>query len=243
MAENGMGVAPVEQQVESVTQQPTTDATSSDLDALRKKLELVQQDNLSKGEANRRLNERLGELEKALREKETALKAGQQQQLESQGEYKTLWEQANADNARLQQKIADLEAALQEKDQEATRERLRATALQQMSAANALAPEQLYGLLSHQLRSSDTGPAIIVNGIEQPLNAYLTQLRSPGSGWEHHFAANGVRGMGSAPSATGIQGVTTNPYKAETFNLTEALRLEAENPDLARALKAEAGRG
>jgi hypothetical protein len=48
--------------------------------------------------------------------------------------------------------------------------------------------------------------------------------------------------MGSSASATGLPGVS-NPYKAETFNLTEALRLEAENPDLAKALKAEAGRG
>jgi len=49
-------------------------------------------------------------------------------------------------------------------------------------------------------------------------------------------------GMGSAPSATGLPGVV-NPYKQETFNLTEAMRLETENPDLAKALKAEAGRG
>lgn len=48
--------------------------------------------------------------------------------------------------------------------------------------------------------------------------------------------------MGSTPSANGLSSVV-NPYKAETFNLTEALRLEAEQPDLARALKAEAGRG
>ena len=48
--------------------------------------------------------------------------------------------------------------------------------------------------------------------------------------------------MGSGPSASGLPGVA-NPYKKETFNLTEAMRLEAENPDLAKALKAEAGRG
>lgn len=33
----------------------------------------------------------------------------------------------------------------------------------------------------------------------------------------------------------------TNPYR--TGNLTEALMLEASNPDLAKALKAEAQRG
>lgn len=238
-----MGVPPEGEQVQSVTEQPaTTTSAPDDAAALRRKLELVQQDNLSKGEANRKLNERLGDLERALRERETELKSGKQQQLAASGEYKKLWEEANADNARLQQRITELEAALQEKDAEATAERLKATAMQQLSQANALAPEQLYGLLAPKLRPSDNGPAVIVNGIEQPLSAYLAQLRNPGSGWEHHFAASGVKGMGSVVSATGIPGVV-NPYKAESFNLTEALRLEAENPDLAKALKAEAGRG
>jgi hypothetical protein len=241
MTEQVMGVPPTEEQVESVTQQPAIPQTD-DTVSLRKKLELVQQDNLAKGEANKRLNERLGEIEKSLRDAEARLKSGHQQQLADQGEYKKLWEDANGDNARLHQRIADLEAALQAKDAEATSERLRASALQQIASANALAPEQLLGLLQPQLHNSDSGPAVIVNGIEQPLNAYLTQLRNPGSGWEHHFAPSGTRGMGSSASATGLPGVS-NPYKAETFNLTEALRLEAENPDLAKALKAEAGRG
>lgn len=242
MTDEVMGVPSAGEQVDSVNQQPEATTSSDDATALRRKLELVQQDNLSKGEANRKLNERLGELEKALRERETELKSGKQQQLAASGEYKKLWEDANADNARLQQRISELEAALQAKDAEASAERLRAHAIQQIGQANALAPEQLYGLLQHQLRPADNGPAVIVNGIEQPLNAYLTQLRNPGSGWEHHFKSSGAVGMGSGPSASGLPGVA-NPYKKETFNLTEAMRLEAENPDLAKALKAEAGRG
>jgi len=242
MIEDVKGIPSVEESAVSVNQQPTSDTPSEDSAALRRKLELVQQDNLSKGDANRKLNERLGELERQLRERETELKSGKQQQLANSGEFKKLWEDANADNARLQQRITELEAALQAKDAEASTERLRATALHQISAANALAPEQLYGLLGPQLRSNETGPTVIVNGIEQPLNAYLTQLRTPGSGWDHHFAPTGVRGMGSAPSATGLDGVV-NPYSRDTFNLTEALRLEVENPELARALKAQAGSG
>ena len=242
MTEQVMGVPPSEEQVDSVNQQPAAPSTTDDASALRRKLELVQQDSLSKGEANRKLNERLGELERQLKERETELKSGKQQQLASQGEWKKLWEDANADNARLQQRITELEAALQAKDSEAEAERLRASALQMIGQASALAPEQLYGLLASKLRNGEAGPTVIVNGIEQPLNAYLTQLRNPGSGWEHHFAATGTRGMGSGPSTTGLPGVV-NPYKRETFNLTEALRLEADNPDLAKALRAEAGRG
>ena len=213
-----------------------------DSSALRRKLDLVQQDNQSKGEANRKLNERIGELEKSLREIETRFKSNQQQQRADQGEFKTLWEEANADNARLQQRIVELEAALQTKDREVAGERLRATALQQISAASALAPEQLLGLLQPQLRENNGVPVVIVNGIEQPLAAYLGNLKNPNSGWDHHFAPNGARGMGSSPTNNVPPG-TVNPYKRETFNFTEQLRLEVENPELARLLKSDSSRG
>ena len=80
MTDEVMGVPLAGEQVDSVNQQPEATTGSDDAGALRRKLELVQQDNLSKGEANRKLNERLGELEKALRERETELKSGKQQQ-------------------------------------------------------------------------------------------------------------------------------------------------------------------
>ena len=55
----------------------------------------------------------------------------------------------------------------------------------------------------------------------------------------HHFSASGAQGMGSAPAGSVAPG-RENPYRSG--NLTEALRLEVENPDLAKALKLEAGR-
>lgn len=241
MSEQVTGAPSVEEQVEPVVQQPNSQ-TTEDAAAVRRKLELVQQDNLAKGEANRKLNERIGELEKSLRDVETRFKSTQQQQRADQGEFKTLWEEANADNARLQQRIVELEAALQAKDQEAASERLRATALQQISAASALAPEQLLGLLKPQLRENNGTPVVIVNGIEQPLTAHLANLKNPGSGWDHHFAANGARGMGSAPTSNVPPGVV-NPYKRDTYNFTDQLKLEVENPELAKLLKSEAARG
>lgn len=241
MTEQVMGVPPAEEQVEPVAQQPAPQSPE-DSSALRRKLDLVQQDNQSKGEANRKLNERIGELEKSLREIETRFKSNQQQQRADQGEFKTLWEEANADNARLQQRIVELEAALQTKDREVAGERLRATALQQISAASALAPEQLLGLLQPQLRENNGTPVVIVNGIEQPLAAYLGNLKNPNSGWDHHFAPNGARGMGSSPTNNVPPG-TVNPFKRETFNFTDQLRLEVENPELARLLKSDASRG
>jgi len=242
MPEQVVGAPPAEESVESVTQQPATAPATDDPTALRAKLDLVQRDNLAKGEANKALNERLGESEKRLRDLETKLKSTTQKSLEDSGEFKQLWEDATAENARMVQRISELEAQLSDKDSAIAAERLRATALNAISTANALAPEQLYGLLAPQLRDSNGAPCVVVNGIEQPLDAYLQALKSAGSGWDHHFAANTARGMGasaSAPSGAGL----ANPFKAESFNLTEALRLEQENPDLARAMKAEAGRG
>jgi len=238
-----MGAPSVEERVEPVAQQPSPEPTNSeDLSALRTKLDLVQQDNLAKGEANRKLNERLGELERRLKDSEVQLKSNKQQKLADSGEFKKLWEEANADNARLQQRIAELEVALQAKDSEAAHERLRATALQQISHASALAPEQLLGLLQPQLRNSDGVPVVIVNGIEQPLAAYLANLKNPGSGWDHHFAPSGARGMGSAPTSNVPPGMA-NPYRKDTYNFTDILRLEKDNPELAKLLKAEATRG
>lgn len=241
MPEQVVGAPAVQESVESVTQQPTTAPATDDSSALRAKLELVQRDNLAKGEANKALNERLGETEKRLREMEATLKTTTQKSLEDSGEYKQLWSDATAENARLVQRISDLEAQLNEKDSAISAERLRATAINAISAANALAPEQLYGLLAPQLRESNGTPMVVVNGIEQPLDTHLQTLKSAGSGWDHHFAATTARGMGATASATSA-GVR-NPYKRETFNLTEALQLEADNPELARAMKAEASRG
>lgn len=237
-----MGVPPVEESVESVTQQPAPSPDTEEAAALRAKLELVQRDNLAKGEANKALNERLGETEKRLRDLEGKLKTTTQKSLESSGEFKQLWEDATAENARLVQRISELEGQLGEKESAIAAERLRATALNAIGAANALAPEQLYGLISPQLRDSNGTPAVVVNGIEQPLDAYLAGLKSAGSGWDHHFAATTARGMGATASANAGVG-SSNPYKSDSFNLTEAMRLEAENPDLARAMRADAGRG
>jgi len=46
--------------------------------------------------------------------------------------------------------------------------------------------------------------------------------------------------MGASPAASVAPGMD-NPYRSK--NLTAALKLEIENPELAAALKAEAARG
>lgn len=198
-----------------------------------KKLELVQQDKLRAGETNQALNERLKDLERQIQSRE-------QQQLQDQGEYKKLWDEAKQTIAAREKEIADLRAQLDSVNQAAAQERLKAAATASISRSGAIAPDQMYALLASQLREVAGSPVVLAGGAEIPLDTYLSNLKSPGSGYEHHFSATGARGMGAAASSTIAPG-QGNPYK--TGNLTEIMALEVENPELARALKAEAQRG
>lgn len=48
-------------------------------------------------------------------------------------------------------------------------------------------------------------------------------------------------GGGGATGNDGKPGAKNNPWKQDTFNLTEQGRITRDNPDLAKKLKAEAG--
>ena len=111
--------------------------------------------------------------------------------------------------------------------QQSQQERLKAAALSQINTAGALNSQQMYTLLQTALRQDDTGSPVMLNGgVEQPLGEYLANLKQS-SEWQHHFGASPAAGMGSAPTSSVAPG-RENPYK--TGNLTEALRLEVENP-------------
>ena len=185
---------------------------------------------------------------KALRDEfellRTAQQAAVQKNLEDQGAFKELYEQEKARAKTLEQRLlaetGELQAKLGQVEENARQERLRAAATSQLSQSNAVNPQQLYQLLAPQLRMDDEGnPAVLSGGVEQPLGDYLANLRQAPE-WQHHFSASGARGMGAAPSATVAPGMS-NPYR--NGNLTEALQLEVTNPELAKALKAEAMRG
>ncbi|MEP1076517.1 hypothetical protein NDI52_14035 [Leptolyngbya sp. PL-A3] len=57
----------------------------------------------------------------------------------------------------------------------------------------------------------------------------------------HHFKASGVSGSGSSAGVGGVK-AKSNPWKKETFNLTEQGRITRENPEEAKRLKAAAGK-
>lgn len=221
---------------------PAAPLPADDPAALAAKLALVQQDKAKLGENNKRLNERLQELERTTNELQNKLVTGKTQRLEEQGEYQKLYEDQKGGITKLQDQIRDLEAQLGNERSMVQQERLKAAAVNLISRADVVNPEQMYQLLSANLREAD-GKAVVLNGgVEVNLPDYLAQLKNPGSGWEHFFSATGGRGMGSSPAnAASVSPGMNNPWR--TGNVTEQFVLQSQNPDLAAALQAEAKRG
>jgi len=227
-----------------VATQPAAPADADASAALAAKLEMATQDRARLGETNKKLNDRLRELESKLNDTQKQLLTGKTQQLESAGEYQRLYEDQKVGINKLQDQIRDLESQLGNERQTVAQERLKAAALNQIGRADVVNPDQMYQLLAPNLRE-EGGKAVVLNGgVEQPLNDYLATLKNPGSGWEHFFSASGARGMGAAPgNAASVAPGMRNPWRAESFSVTEQFALQASNPDLATALQAEAQRG
>lgn len=222
----------------------TASGSAEEQERLRIKLNLANsQARDAKNEATA-TRKQLKQLQDELQQMREVAEAGAAKQLEDQGAFKSLWEQAKSTIKERDSEILELRAQLNNVQASAEQERLRAAALQELSRANALAPEQLYGLLQQQLRTDDDGkPVVLAGGAEVPLADHLANLRNPDSGWVHHFAAGNARGMGAQAGAGrgSVAPGMENPYR--TGNFTAAFQLEQSNPELAKALKAEAMRG
>jgi type II secretory pathway component PulM len=245
MADLAVGDPSVMDQAPPVAVPPNAPAVQSDdAAALKAKLELIQQDKQRQGETNKKLNEQLAEIKRQNDELQKKLLSGKTQRLEEAGEYERLWNEAKQTISQRELELQELQAQLQNVQTSAAQERLKAAALGKISNAGVIAPEQLYQLMAQNLREVD-GKAVVLNGgVEQPLGDYLSQLKNPGSGYEHFFSASTSRGMGSAPVNPGsVAPGMANPWRAESFSVTDQFALEAQNPELAAALKAEAMRG
>jgi hypothetical protein len=162
--------------------------------------------------------------------------------LAESGEFKTLWEEAQQTVADLKQQMAAKEAEVEQIRQGYSKEQLRAGAIAQLSSAGALAPDQLYRLVQENLRAIEGQPVAYVGGVEVPIGEYIANLKNPGSGYEHHFAATNRAGMGVTGSAraTALPG-QSNPWSKDAWNVTQQMMMLASDPDKARLLKTEAG--
>jgi len=223
--------------VETGAPQPV--AESSDLAAQIEALRAKNQELIAERRKDRENRETL---QKQLDEIRTAQEQAKTAKLAESGEYKTLWEEAQNTVAELKQQLATKEAEVEQVKQGFSKEQLKAAAISQLSNAGALAPDQLYRLLEENLRSKDGQPVAVIGGVETPVAEYVANLKNPGSGYEHHFAASNTAGMGVTGSArsTSLPG-QSNPWLKDSFNVTEQMILLTKDPDKARLLKAEAG--
>ncbi len=182
-------------------------------------------------------------IQKQLDELRSAQESAKTQKLAESGEFKTLWEQAQDTVADLKQQLAERDAKISSMETSFTQEQLKSGAIAQLSQAGALAPDQLYRLVQENLRTKDGQPVAVVGGVEVPVGEYIANLKNPGSGYEHHFAATNRAGMGVAGSAraTALPG-QSNPWSQEGWNITQQMMMLSSDPDRARLLKAEAGK-
>jgi len=226
-------VTPADQPVAetpSQPQAPNLDAVKAEYEA---KLAAAQKEAAEAQEKFKGIKGKLDEVYKQKEEKRT-------KELEDQGQYKTLWEEANKTNQDKDAQINSLSQQLQDMKTSNEVASTKQTALAAISNLNAINAEQTLSLLQGKLQRNAEGKVVIIDGgVEQDLNAYLTSLKNPGSGWEHHFKPSSAAGMGAKPSPVGnVSGGTDNPWN--TGNLTQQLIMENENPDLAAVLKREA---
>ena len=162
------------------------------------------------------------------------------QELEDQGQWKTLWEEANKTAQEKEQQIMTLSQQLEDLKTSNEVASTKTTALAAISNLGAINAEQTLALLQGKLQKNAEGKVVVLNGgVEQDLNNYLSTLKNPGSGWEHHFKPSSAAGMGAKPSPiANASGGQVNPWK--TGNLTQQMLLLEQDPQLAAVLKQEA---
>ena len=228
-------VAPTDQSVtetpsQTEPQAPSLDSVKAEYEA---KLAAAQKEAAEAQEKFKGIKGKLDEVYKQKEEKRT-------KELEDQGQYKTLWEEANKTAQDKDTQINSLSQQLQDMKTSNEVASTKQTALAAISNLGAINAEQTLSLLQNKLQKNAEGKVVIINGgVEQDLSAYLTSLKNPGSGWEHHFKPSTAAGMGAKPSPVGnVSGGAENPWN--TGNLTQQLIMENENPDLAAVLKREA---
>ena len=160
--------------------------------------------------------------------------------LEEQGQWKTLWEEANKTAQEKEQQIMTLSQQLEDLKTSNEVASTKTTALAAISNLGAINAEQTLSLLQNKLQKNANGEVVVLNGgVEQNLTTYLTSLKNPGSGWEHHFKPSSAAGMGAKPSpVANAGGGQPNPWK--TGNITQQMLLSEQDPQMAAVLKQEA---
>lgn len=225
--------------VEPTPPQPVADPGAQDLATQLEALRAKNQELISERRKDR---ENRDSLQQQIEELRQAQEVAKTTKLAESGEFKTLWEEAQQTVADLKQQLATKESEVEQIRQGFTQEQVKSATIAQLSQAGALAPDQLYRLLQENLRAKEGQPVAVVGGVEVSVGEYISNLKNPGSGYEHHFAATNRAGMGVTGSArsTALPG-QANPWTKDSWNVTQQMILLSKDPDKARLLKAEAG--
>ena len=229
-------VTSAEQPVAETASQPTQ-PQAPNLDAIKAEYEAqVAAARKEAAEAQEKFKGIKGKLDDVYKQKEEK----RTKELEDQGQWKTLWEEANKTAQEKEQKINTLAQQLEEMKTSNEVASTKTTALAAISNLGAINAEQTLSLLQGKLQKNAEGKVVVLNGgVEQDLGNYLTSLKNPGSGWEHHFKPSSAAGMGAKPSPVANAGTgQANPWK--TGNLTQQMLLSEQDPQLAAVLKQEA---
>ena len=226
-------VTPAEQPVADTPSQPQAPDLSSVKAEYEAKLAAAQKEAAEAQEKFKGIKGKLDDVYKQREEKRT-------KELEDQGQWKTLWEEANKTAQEKEQQIMTLSQQLEDLKTSNEVASTKTTALAAISNLGAINAEQTLSLLQNKLQKNDNGEVVVLNGgVEQNLTSYLTSLKNPGSGWEHHFKPSSAAGMGAKPSpVANAGGGQPNPWK--TGNITQQMLISEQDPQLAAVLKQEA---
>ncbi len=229
-------VNPAEQPVAETASQPTQ-PQAPNLDAVKAEYEAqVAAARKEAAEAQEKFKGIKTKLDDVYKQKDQQRK----QELEDQGQWKTLWEEANKTAQEKEQQIMTLSQQLEDLKTSNEVASTKTTALAAISNLGAINAEQTLALLQGKLQKNAEGKVVVLNGgVEQDLTNYLTSLKNPGSGWEHHFKPSSAAGMGAKPSpVANAGGGQPNPWK--TGNITQQMLVSEQDPQLAAVLKQEA---
>ena len=229
-------VNPAEQPVAETASQPTQ-PQAPNLDAIKAEYEAqVAAARKEAAEAQEKFKGIKTKLDDVYKQKVQQRK----QELEDQGQWKTLWEEANKTAQEKEQQIMTLSQQLEDLKTSNEVASTKTTALAAISNLGAINAEQTLALLQGKLQKNAEGQVVVLNGgVEQDLTNYLTSLKNPGSGWEHHFKPSSAAGMGAKPSpVANAGGGQPNPWK--TGNITQQMLLSEQDPQMAAVLKQEA---
>ena len=226
-------VNPAEQPVADTPSQPQAPDLSSVKAEYEAKLAAARKEAAELQEKFKGIKGKLDDVYKQKEEKRT-------KDLEEQGQWKTLWEEANKTAQEKEQQIVSLSQQLEDLKTSNELASTKTTALAAISNIGAINAEQTLSLLQGKLQKNANGEVVVLNGgVEQNLTTYLTSLKNPGSGWEHHFKPSSAAGMGAKPTPVASTGSgQPNPWK--TGNVTQQMLISEQDPQMAAVLKQEA---